>query len=112
MVSPQERARLMEKYKDQPIYAAGAFTKYLVCLLIVGGVAVIGARSDFIVNAEQGQAQQVSDRADIITAGVRCADQVPRVIAQQSANIGAPSGDSVDERQQQYVLTRTAIKTC
>ena len=93
MASQQERARLMEAYKDQPIYVAGALIKFVVCLSMIGGVAVIGARSDFSGDAAQLQAQQVRDRSHIITASVRCPDHTPSVVAQQPAKVEAACGD-------------------
>ena len=112
MVSPQERARLMEAYKDQPIYAAGTLIKSLVCLFIIGGVVVIGARSDFSGDAAQLQVQQVRDRSHTITASVRCSDHAPSVSAQQPAKVEAASGGSADARHQPYVLIKAAIKSC
>ena len=112
MVSQQERARWMQAYKGQPIYAAGALIKSLVCLFIIGGLAVIGARSDLSDDAAQLQAQQVRDRSHIITASVRCSDHAPSVSAQQAAKVGGASGDSADARHQAYILIKTAIKSC
>ena len=112
MISQQERARLMEAYKHQAIYAAGALIKSVVCLFIIGGVAVIGARSDFSGEPAQSQAQQVRDRSHIITASVRCPDHAPTVSAQQPAKVGAVSGDSADAPHQPFVLLKAAIKSC
>jgi hypothetical protein len=61
MVTQQERARLTELYKDDPTYAAAALAKSLVCLLMVAGVAVIGATSDFSGAAAELEAQQMRE---------------------------------------------------
>jgi hypothetical protein len=81
----------MQAYKDQPIYAAGAWIKFVVCLFIIGGVAVIGARSDFSGDARQLEAPHVRDQSHIITASVRCPDHAPSVSPQQPAKVGAAS---------------------
>jgi hypothetical protein len=112
MISQQERARLMEACKHPPMYAAAALIKSVVCLFIIGGLAVIGARSDFSGEAAQPQAQQVRDRSHIITASVRCPDHALSVSAQQPAKLGAVSGDSADAPHQPFVLVTTAIKSC
>jgi hypothetical protein len=46
MVSQQERARLVEAYKDEPVYVGAVMLKFSVCLLILAGLAVIGAGMD------------------------------------------------------------------
>src|SRR5690349_20785784 len=102
----------MKAYKHEPMYAAAALIKSVVCLFIIGGVAVIGARSDFSGEAAQSQAQQMRDRSHIIIAGVRCPDHAPSVSAQQPAKVGAVSGDSADAPYQAFVLVKTAIKSC
>ena len=112
MVSQAERARLMEACKDQPIYAAAALIKYVVCLFMIGGVAVIGARSDFSGDAAQANAQQLRASSHVITASVHCPDHGPSVPAQQPAKAGPALGDSADARHQPYVLIETAIKSC
>ena len=90
MVSPQERARLMQPYKEQPVYAAGLFIKSMVCLFVIGGVTTIGARSNFAGDAAGLQAQQLHHPARIITATARYADHAPSACPQQAAKIAAP----------------------
>lgn len=46
MVSQQERARLVEAYKDEPVYVAGVMLKSSACLLILAGLAIIGGGID------------------------------------------------------------------
>jgi hypothetical protein len=62
MLSSKERARLAEQYKDQPIYAAAALIKSVICLLMIAGIAVIGVQSDFGDNGAQLQTQAMRDR--------------------------------------------------
>ncbi len=112
MVSQQERARWMEAYKDEPVYAAAALIKSVVCLLLIGGVAVIGARSDFSDDAAQLQSQQVRDRSNVITASVHCLDRAPRVSAQMPETLRTASAHSADARYQSYVFKNTAIQSC
>ena len=61
MVSSNERARLTEQYKHQPIYAAAALIKSVICLLMIAGIAVIGAQSDVGDNSAQFQTQPMRD---------------------------------------------------
>ena len=88
MVSQQERARLKKACEDQPIYATAALIKFAVCLFMIGGVAFIGARSDFSGDAAELQAQQKRDRSHIITASVSCVDSALSVSAQQPQKLG------------------------
>jgi hypothetical protein len=46
MVSQQERARLVEAYKHEPVYVAAVMLKCSTCLLILVGLAVIGTGMD------------------------------------------------------------------
>jgi hypothetical protein len=46
MVSQQERARLVEAYKHEPVYVAAVMLKCSTCLLILAGLAVIGTGMD------------------------------------------------------------------
>ena len=46
MVSQKERDRLVEMYKDEPLFAAGTVIKCAACLLILTGLAVIGTSGD------------------------------------------------------------------
>jgi hypothetical protein len=46
MVSQEERARLVAAYKDEPVYVAAVILKCSTCLLIIAGLAVIGAGRD------------------------------------------------------------------
>jgi hypothetical protein len=63
MISSSERARLTEQYKDQPIHAAAALIKSVICLLLIAGIAVIGAQRDVGDNAAQLQTQAMRDRS-------------------------------------------------
>jgi len=105
MVSPQERARLMQPYKDQPVYSAGLLIKSMVCLFVIGGVIIIGARSDFAGDAAGLQAQQLHHQARIITATARYADHAPSA-PQQAAKIAAPS-DSTHSNKELLSAGRT-----
>jgi hypothetical protein len=44
MVSHNERQRLMRDYRGEPAYAVGVLLKCAACLLILVGIAVIGAQ--------------------------------------------------------------------
>jgi hypothetical protein len=46
MVSQQERARLVEAYKHEPVYVAAVMLKCSTCLLILVGLAIIGTGTD------------------------------------------------------------------
>ena len=46
MVSQQERTRLVEAYKHEPVYVAAVMLKCSACLLVLAGLAVIGAGMD------------------------------------------------------------------
>jgi hypothetical protein len=63
MISSNERARLTQPYKDQPIYAAAALIKSVICLLVIAGIAVIGAQRDVDDNGGQLQIQAMQDRS-------------------------------------------------
>jgi hypothetical protein len=63
MVTAKERARLMQPYKDEPIYAAGALIKSAICLLMIAGIAVIGATTDRGYNDAQLQTHVTRDRS-------------------------------------------------
>ena len=43
MVTQQERARLVEAYKDEPVYVAAVILKCATCLLMIAGLGLIGA---------------------------------------------------------------------
>lgn len=43
MVSREEKARLMEAYRYEPIYITAVMLKCAACVLIVGGLMVIAA---------------------------------------------------------------------
>jgi hypothetical protein len=47
MVSQQERTRLRQTYKDEPVYAAGLLIKSMVCLFLIGGIAIIAGTERF-----------------------------------------------------------------
>ena len=63
MFSSNERARLTEQYKDQPIYAAAALIKSVICLLMIGGIAAMGAQSDPGDKGAQLQTQAMQNRS-------------------------------------------------
>jgi hypothetical protein len=63
MISSNERARLTEQCKDQPIYAAAALIKSVICLFMIAGIAVIGAQRDVGDNGAQLQTQAMRDRS-------------------------------------------------
>ena len=42
MISQQERRRLVEAYRNEPVYAAGALLKCVVCLVLVVGLWLMG----------------------------------------------------------------------
>ena len=46
MISQKERERLVEMYKNEPLYAAGTVIKCAACLLILAGLAVIGTSGE------------------------------------------------------------------
>jgi hypothetical protein len=46
MVTRQERARLLEAYKHEPVYAAEVMLKSSAWLLLIAGLAMSGAAID------------------------------------------------------------------
>jgi hypothetical protein len=42
MITHQERAKLVESFRDEPLYARALTAKCAACLLILAGIAVIG----------------------------------------------------------------------
>jgi hypothetical protein len=64
MVSQQERARLVEAYKHEPVYVAAVMLKCSTCLLILIGLAVIGtgvdSTRDDAVRVQQVQAHETT----------------------------------------------------
>jgi hypothetical protein len=46
MVTRQERARLLEAYKDEPVYDAGIVLKCSAFLVLIAGLALSGAAID------------------------------------------------------------------
>jgi hypothetical protein len=46
MITRKERSKLIEVYKDEPLYAAGTVLKCAACLLIIGGLAVVGSAGE------------------------------------------------------------------
>jgi|SRR3954467_7827264 hypothetical protein len=60
MITAKERADLVEKYRDERLYANAVAAKCAVCLALLTGIAVIGATVD-----------TSGDSATARTAGVR-----------------------------------------
>ena len=60
MITANERAYLVEKYRDERLYANAVAAKCAVCLALLTGIAVIGATVD-----------TSGDSATARTAGVR-----------------------------------------
>jgi hypothetical protein len=46
MITANERADLIEKYRDERLYANAVTAKCAVCLVLLAGIAVIGATVD------------------------------------------------------------------
>jgi hypothetical protein len=112
MVSQQERARLIQAYKNEPVYAAGLLIKSMVCLLVIGGVAVIGTQSDFAGDAASLQAQQLHHPALIITATAGCADHASSASAQQAAEFAAASESAQAPLQPNGSIKLAPEKSC
>jgi hypothetical protein len=43
MITQQERAKLVESFRDEPLYRRAVTAKCAACLLILAGIAAIGA---------------------------------------------------------------------
>ena len=56
MVSQQEKTRLREAFKHEPLYAAAVVFKCAACLIMIIGLALVGARSEPAAN-DAGQLQ-------------------------------------------------------
>jgi hypothetical protein len=46
MITQEERRRLVEAYRYEPFYAIRTLVKCAVCLLIIGGLVVMGISYD------------------------------------------------------------------
>jgi hypothetical protein len=103
MVNQQERARLMEAYKDTPVYAAGLVIKCAVCLFLIGVVAVIGVQSDLAYDPERMQTQQRQDRQRVVTVSVNCQDAAARASAQVPATIKVVTVAAAETPHKPYV---------
>lgn len=42
MITQKQRSDLIEAYKDEPLCVAGTLIKCAACLLVIGGLALIG----------------------------------------------------------------------
>ena len=56
MVSQQEKTRLREAFKHEPLYVAALVFKCAACLIMIIGLALVGARSEPAAN-DAGQLQ-------------------------------------------------------
>lgn len=65
MVSHQERARLMEAFMREPIHVVAIILKCSACLLIIGGLAVIGRGTDTTATAANQLQWQRHENASV-----------------------------------------------
>jgi hypothetical protein len=77
MVSQQERARLVEAYKNEPVYVAAVIAKCSACLLILAGLALIGGGIDS-TGDDPGRSQQAQGRESAPASLSRTRLQEPR----------------------------------
>jgi|KBSMisStaDraftv2_1062788.scaffolds.fasta_scaffold1092874_1 hypothetical protein len=112
MVTQQERARLMEDYKDRPVYAAALVIKCGVCLFVISGLAVIGVQSNLGYDAARMQAQQVRDTQRIITVRVKCQDAATIASGQPPEKIKTASAAAPESRKPYVSLPLLVTKSC
>jgi hypothetical protein len=74
MITQQERAKLVESFRDGPLYARAVTAKCAACLLILAGIAVIGADGGIRTSETAGgnaSTQEIHDkrvaRSDAVT---------------------------------------------
>jgi hypothetical protein len=92
MVSQEERARLIATWGKEPLYVAGTVIKSAACLLILCGLAIIGAVSE--PSAERTAQVAPSNQGRIThTKALDTAHQV-RI---ESAQLPARTADHRDE---------------
>jgi hypothetical protein len=69
MVTRQERARLLEAYRDEPVYGAEVMLKSSAWLLLVAGLAISGAAIDLAGHdAGRPQAQRHDNAINVRSA--------------------------------------------
>jgi hypothetical protein len=77
MVSQQERAKLVEAYKNEPVYVAAVTAKCSACLLILAGLALIGGGIDSAAD-DPAHLQQAQGRESAAAILSRTRLQEPR----------------------------------
>src|SRR5438105_1935785 len=86
MVSQQERNRLIEKFKHEPVYAAGVVLKSATCLLLIASIALIGIMTDSPRDDARNQRQaQEHHRAPADSRSAALQERRARVMAEQQA---------------------------
>jgi hypothetical protein len=81
MVSQQERAKLVEAYKNEPVYVAAVTAKCSACLLILAGLALIGGNIDSSGDAARLQQAQAREKASVSASRTPRADLDPQKAA-------------------------------
>jgi hypothetical protein len=90
MVSQQEKARLIEAYKNEPVYAAAVTAKCSACLLILAGLALIGGGMD-----STGDDAARLQRAPVVQNAPVTAGTMPRADLDPGTE-GRPDSSSVN----------------
>ena len=95
MVSHQERARLMEAFMREPVHVAAIILKCSACLLIIGGLAVIGRGTDTTATAANQLQWQRHENGSLLNARWLYQERQSRLErAQRRPRIGISSVDT------------------
>ena len=112
MVTQQERARLMEEYKDRPLHAAALVINCALCLFFISGVALIGGQSELRYDGARMQAHQVHAQS-LTTASIDCQDAATTASGQAPEKIKTASAAVAETSRKRHVsLPLVGVKGC
>jgi hypothetical protein len=89
MVTQQERTRLMQSFQREPAYARAVTLKFGACLLILTGLAVIGAGPDPVgsdMRGQQADGETTHERQVVVDASVRAPTPSAKAVLQESSS--------------------------
>jgi len=101
MISHQERKRLTEAFNREPVIGAAVILKCVAGLLIVAGLAIVGAQTDTIdvaTTTAANQARQSHDRASVAHSRALYQERQTRLeSAPPMVGIEIPSANAADD---------------